>query len=83
MRELINLGLAIQDLTVFNLDRLIMAGDLQIEFANLLVERTNLLAALRDLRILACNMGNQITGQFAQLFCVQTGQQFRGDNHRR
>ena len=73
MRELVDLGLAVHNLAVFAGDGLIKAGDFQIEFANLVVKLTNLLAALRDLRILACNLCNQFAGQFTQLFCVQTG----------
>jgi hypothetical protein len=46
MRELVDLGLAVQDLAVFANDGFVTVGDLR----------------------------NQITSEFAQLLCVQTGQ---------
>ena len=60
MRELVDLGLAVQDLAV-------LAGDGLIQAGNLLVEATDCMVAIGDL----CD---QITGEFAQLLCVQTGQ---------
>ena len=44
------------------------------EINNLVIELINLMVAVRDLRILPCNLCDQIAGQFAQLLCVQTGQ---------
>ncbi len=74
MRELVDLGLAIQDLPILAANGLIKAGDLQIEPRDLQITFANLLVAVRDLRVLPCNLCNQITGQFAQLFCVQPGE---------
>ena len=57
MGELVDLGLAVQDVAVFG-------GD-----------GTSVLLALLG------NLCNQLLNEFAQLFCVQTGEGFKGYDH--
>ena len=60
MRELLDLGLAVEDLAVFAAEGLLQAGDL-------LVECIDLLVACTDLLIVASDLCDQISHEFAHL----------------
>ena len=74
MRELVDLGLAIQNLAVLGCDGLIQVGDLLVERIDVQIVRVDLLVTRTDGLVATGDLGNQITGDFAQLLCVQTGQ---------
>jgi hypothetical protein len=67
MRELVDLGLAVQDLAV-------LAGDGLVQAGYLLVECIDLEIACADLLIVTSDLCDQISDNIAQLLCVQTGQ---------
>ena len=51
------------------------------EFVDLGLAVQDVAVALGDDLALLCNLGDQLRDQFAQLFCVQTGERFKGYDH--
>lgn len=51
------------------------------EFVDLGLVVQDVVVALGDDLALLCDPGNQLCRQCAQLFCVQTGERFKGYDH--
>ena len=74
MCELVDLGLAIHDLAILAGDGLAQTGDLLVALADLQFAFTDAQLTRTDGLVPISDLCNQITGEFAQLLCVQTGQ---------